>query len=424
MSTPKVAIAVYIEDPQYPVPVPIVHGLDVEALRATPSPSQVRGTSLCGKVGGRSRRFTLMPLGRDGEPRVSRVLPDMSVLLARRLTADFERACVKCLEAAPEVEGTGTVHVPLPASEPTQEAWTDDDGSLGIACACGWVGGPYANERDRLRARGLHVCARYLARKERAERARARAEYREAREYPEPAECPHTPRHRHGTDSAYRQDGCRCRECARARARAESDRRRRRRVEGPQIIDADPVREHIATLLAVPGVTLSAIATAANVSTSVIDDFAPSAVARGHLPGVSRRVAKAILSTRVEEVLAVPSTKGTSVDGLGTQRRVRALYAVGWSYDQIGSAAGISARTVSRIAQTQEKRTQARVAKAVKSAFDRMSGFGPSNFETPDAEREAQRRRETGARLGWAPPAAWTNPDNPREVPRGLRREP
>lgn len=424
MSTPKVAIAVYIEDPHHPDPVPIVHGLDVEAFRTTARPSQVKGTSICGKVGGRYRRFTLAPLRRDGEPRVARVLPDKSVLLAPRFTADFERACSKCLKLATEAEGAGTVHVPLPASEPTQEVWTDDDGSLGIACECGWVGGPYATEADRLRARGLHACQRYRSQKERAERARKRAEYREDREYPEPVTCPHTPQHRHGTDTAYRRDGCRCRECAYARARSESSRRRRLRTEGPQIIDADPVREHIATLLQEPGVTLKAIATVARVSPSVVDDFSPSAVKRGHTPGIHRRVSRAILSTSVGEVLAVPVTSGARVDGLGTQRRVRALYAVGWSYDQIGAVAGISARTVSRIARTPEKRTQARVAQAVKSAFDRMSGFGPSTFDTPDAEREARRRRETGARLGWAPPAAWTNPDDPREVPRGLRREP
>lgn len=424
MSTPKVAIAVYIDNSQYRTPHPIVHGLDVESIRTTSRPSQVKGTTLCDKGGGRSRRFNLMPLGRGGAPRVARVLPDKSVLLARRFTADFERVCPQCLAAASGVEATGTIHIPLPASEPTQETWTDDDGSLGIACECGWVGGPYATEVDRLRARGLHVCRRYLLQRERAERARRRAEDFENREYPEPVECPHTPQHRHGTDTAYRQDRCRCRECSRARARAERSRRLRRRVEGPQIINADPVREHIATLIRKHGVTLKAIATVAGVSTSVIDDFSPSAVKRGHMPGISRRVAKAILSTTIEEVLAVPTSQGARIDGLGTQRRVRALYAVGWSYDQIGTAAGLSARTVSRIAQTPEKRTQARVAQAVKEAFERMSGFGPSTFDTPEAEREAKRRREAGARLGWAPPAAWTNPDDPKEEPRGLRREP
>lgn len=96
-----------------------------------------------------------------------------------------------------------------------------------------------------------------------------------------------------------------------------------------------------------------------------------------------------------------------NVDATGTARRIRALVAIGWSYDQIGQRLGCAWRNVQRLAlqkrPTVEQRTARRVARLYRELSVRP---GPS-----------QRARSIADRKGWYSPIFWDRIDDPNEHP-------
>ncbi|MCW2757010.1 MAG: hypothetical protein JWO46_756 [Nocardioidaceae bacterium] len=110
---------------------------------------------------------------------------------------------------------------------------------------------------------------------------------------------------------------------------------------------------------------------------------------------------------------------GRSVPALGSQRRIQALAALGWSYTEIAAAAGMTHRNhIRRIVVGQKGRPcrylSRKTAAAIAAAFDKLS------MTIPD-QRLSGRTRAWARRQGWAPPLAWDDDtiDDPTVRPAG-----
>ena len=98
---------------------------------------------------------------------------------------------------------------------------------------------------------------------------------------------------------------------------------------------------------------------------------------------------------------------------VGTARRIRALVALGWTYNAITRETGISATHLSDIArQTPRGRVGGHAATTIRATYDRLS------MTRPDGAY-ADRARRTAQHLGWPPPLAWDDIDDPDETPTG-----
>jgi hypothetical protein len=88
-------------------------------------------------------------------------------------------------------------------------------------------------------------------------------------------------------------------------------------------------------------------------------------------------------------------------------RRIHALAAIGWTYDEIGPRLGVTAQNVCYLAGRTSGMVERGIAQRVMRLYDELSGTpGPSNIG----------RRRAVAR-GWAPPLAWDDIDDPNETP-------
>lgn len=97
------------------------------------------------------------------------------------------------------------------------------------------------------------------------------------------------------------------------------------------------------------------------------------------------------------------------LDATGTQRRVHALMALGHTAQTVGAAAGMSAFQVQQT--TRRRWVSPRTATRIAAAYDRLCGTRGTSQVT--------RRRAVW--LGWAPPLAWEDIDDPAERPKGVR---
>ncbi|MFF2621214.1 hypothetical protein [Oerskovia jenensis] len=103
------------------------------------------------------------------------------------------------------------------------------------------------------------------------------------------------------------------------------------------------------------------------------------------------------------------------VDGTGTIRRLRALAALGWSLTDIGTRMSWSKAAVSYL-RGRNRRVLRSTAVIVAEIYDELSMSLPSP-STPTERADVARTRLHAARAGWAPPLAWTDIDDPDEVP-------
>lgn len=109
------------------------------------------------------------------------------------------------------------------------------------------------------------------------------------------------------------------------------------------------------------------------------------------------------------------------VDPTGTQRRIRALVAIGWKYAEIGERVGVSAARIGHLASGQWSKIYPRTAATVAAVYDDMCMTVPQD---PAVLRRGQirvrdRQRRLAASRGWAPPLAWDDDkiDDPTAKP-------
>ena len=99
---------------------------------------------------------------------------------------------------------------------------------------------------------------------------------------------------------------------------------------------------------------------------------------------------------------------------VGTGRRIRALVALGWTYKALKRETGISDTHLSDIARQMPGRgTPGGVTAAtIRTTYDRLSMTRPEGTRADTARRRARH-------LGWPPPLAWDDIDDPDETPTG-----
>ena len=105
---------------------------------------------------------------------------------------------------------------------------------------------------------------------------------------------------------------------------------------------------------------------------------------------------------------------------IGLTRRLQALYALGWTTNEVARITGLTAATVRRLAREQSTSSPPTEMKIL-HAYARASSRVPHPRD--DEQRaELARRRTMAYERGWAPPYAWDDIDDPTATPKGVRR--
>jgi hypothetical protein len=148
----------------------------------------------------------------------------------------------------------------------------------------------------------------------------------------------------------------------------------------------------------------------------VSDDDPRHGTTRGYAAGCRRACCREARNTdertrrKRRQVLGIVR----SVPASGTQRRIRALMAIGWTSADIATRAGWG--TPQAVTELLAVRRTVFVATAATIAAiydDLCMTPGPSEKNRRDAQRK-----------GWPPPLAWDDIDDPDEAPHGWRYQP
>ena len=210
----------------------------------------------------------------------------------------------------------------------------------------------------------------------------------------------------HGTSYAYVAHKCRCDVCRREHARRQK-RYRLDRARGVQrLVDAQPLRDHVAAL------------TAAGMSQWDIT-IAAGWKSRNALADALRR--SKVTPRTMQRVLAVSvppvSRRNGYVDATASQRRLQALAVMGWPTREIAARLGnLDAQTYVYIANGRTRTIRRRTEDAIAALYD----------ELWDQPGRSARTRTIALRKGWAPPLAWDDDTiaDPDAQPHGEHWQP
>lgn len=207
----------------------------------------------------------------------------------------------------------------------------------------------------------------------------------------------------HGLRATYVR-GCRCEQCRKANSdyARMRDRRAAYAKHNPDLaplIDSTPVREHLRELRKA-GMGRRTIAARAGVSQTVVarllevDRSRPAARIR-------RETATKLLGVQPDRL--APSAL---VDGIGTQRRLQALVAIGYTQHYLAQRIGWTDANLGTLLYDRGKVTQ--------RTHDEVAALFTELELTPGPHARARLR---AGRKGWAPPLAWDDIDDPAEQP-------
>lgn len=170
-------------------------------------------------------------------------------------------------------------------------------------------------------------------------------------------------------------------------------------------VDAEPARQHVLALRAA-GMGPVTIARVSGVPHGSLAKLIYGDPRRNLAPS------KRIRPGTEKKLLAVQPTLdllagGAKVPALGTQRRIQALHAIGWSLSEIARRIGVTRSQMDRV--LKRSHVFARTARATVVLFRELCMTpGPST-----------RARLAAKRKGWPPPLAWDDIDDPDETPGG-----
>jgi hypothetical protein len=102
-----------------------------------------------------------------------------------------------------------------------------------------------------------------------------------------------------------------------------------------------------------------------------------------------------------------------TVDPLGTQRRIQALAAIGYSSHDISQASGVYPSMIQDISAGKRKRIALKTAAAIEKVYGNLSA-------RPIHGARANWMRNMAKKNKWAPPMSWDDIDNPDERPKGM----
>lgn len=230
-------------------------------------------------------------------------------------------------------------------------------------------------------------------------------------------DCRCTKQHYHGTKECYRTCKCRKQECKDANAAAVRDLRRKKAygTSSAHQVDAAPVREHLEKLMGM-GWGTRAITRETGVANSVIN-----ALVYGKNGNTSKTVREATASKLLafNPPFAREKRQGTStahVDATGSQRRLQALVALGFSLNWLAEYAGYG-RSYFKVVLAQDRIGIDRV-RAVTEVYERLWDKKPLP-ETPQQKNSVTKAKDHARKNGWPPPMAWDDDkiDDPKHRP-------
>lgn len=108
-----------------------------------------------------------------------------------------------------------------------------------------------------------------------------------------------------------------------------------------------------------------------------------------------------------------------TIDATGARRRIQALYALGWTFDELGECMGGGKNRAHRIAHgthCTDRGIYAVTHRRVVALYDELSSKRPEGWI-------AERTRANAARLGWLVPAMWDDIDRDPEPTTSGRSE-
>lgn len=198
--------------------------------------------------------------------------------------------------------------------------------------------------------------------------------------------------------------GCRCAGCT-AENRAYNEHHKRQQLYGrptTDLVDAGPVREHVARLVEA-GMGTRTIAGAAGLGRNVVTNLLHGRPSRGNPPTARLRpdTARALLSV-------APALAGKAlVDASGSRRRLRALVARGWTMTRLAEGLGMKVSNLAPLVSgTGEAQVTQAFAERVRALYEDLWDAEPPCDNS--AQRGAvSRARKLAAERGWPPPAAW-----------------
>lgn len=114
------------------------------------------------------------------------------------------------------------------------------------------------------------------------------------------------------------------------------------------------------------------------------------------------------------------------VPAIGTQRRLRALFALGWTSRDLAPLLGVGDARVGYLASDRQSTVLPDTAARVAAVYERLSMTIPTDPPrlSPRHCGVRARQRRLAVRRGWAPPLAWDNIDDPAERPSDWRYTP
>ena len=210
--------------------------------------------------------------------------------------------------------------------------------------------------------------------------------------------------HEHGTRAAYVLDRCRCQPCTEQNAAAERRRSTSRVYGSPTsgLIDAEPARRHV-TALREEGFSLVRIAALSGVGQGTINALIYGVPTRRRPPSTHVR---ADTAGRLLAVQFDPHkvAAGRRINATGTQRRLQALAARGWSIPQLALRSELPARTLRRALSSDS--ITAASARAVRELYEHLQ-HTPAPRRTPQEHATARKTAARARAAGWLPPQAW-----------------
>jgi hypothetical protein len=185
-------------------------------------------------------------------------------------------------------------------------------------------------------------------------------------------------------------------------------RKRAYQLGGKTTMPASILATHIRTLQA-QGMGYKRIA-----DISGVDFRSLQRIQYGQYKRVSRENAEAILAVEFDPA---PSAL---IDSIGTQRRIQALSYVGWPLRWISQRVGVAEDCSLWL--LQRDKVYRTTADRYGAMYVQLIGMEPPQATSREQQAVAKARARA-RRDGWVPDAAWDDMDDPRERPKGARKE-
>lgn len=220
----------------------------------------------------------------------------------------------------------------------------------------------------------------------------------------------------HGTLSRAKYHKCHCDKCRTTSADYQRNRHRKRGYGTWQpLIDAEPVRQHLA-MLREHGISYIRAAELAGLYAPTVGRLLYTVGGRKPVKRVRPETAAAILAVQPGAIDA------HRTDATGTHRRIQALAANGWPLRRLAPHFGVNPSTPGRLlAQTTLCTT---TAKAVADAYEHLQHQQPEDHGVNPWD--ANRARQNAAAAGWRDPLWWDDMggiDDPTFDPDTAERE-